>query len=218
MAIYVISLPTHTILNYFFLYKYGFLKKGIGLIFPVVRLLSAVEVVLDSVTSGRFLVSQMLNSQQLPNQRCFRKLRFFYLQRKQLRQLSVQRSLPLLEGIKLDTWCKSMVILRDFPLYYCWWFRNPAFTSWGKGSLSYYLQGFYTFQGGWLEWDFSHQLVGAWSSQGAAGAVGDLSLETAAVPGWGVDFFFGGDFFGVIPDIESCFFFRFWPIFQAANC
>ena len=25
---------------------------------------------------------------------------------------------------------------------YCWWFRNPAFTSWGKGSLSHYLQGF----------------------------------------------------------------------------
>ena len=22
-----------------------------------------------------------------------------------------------------------------------WWFRNPAFTSWGKGSLSHYLQG-----------------------------------------------------------------------------
>ena len=25
---------------------------------------------------------------------------------------------------------------------YCWWFRNPAFTSWGTGSLSHYLQGF----------------------------------------------------------------------------
>ena len=28
---------------------------------------------------------------------------------------------------------------------YCWWFRNPAFTSW-YGSLSHYLQGFYTSQ------------------------------------------------------------------------
>ena len=26
--------------------------------------------------------------------------------------------------------------------YDCWWFRNPAFTSWGNGSLSHYLQGF----------------------------------------------------------------------------
>ena len=25
---------------------------------------------------------------------------------------------------------------------YCWWFRNPAFTNWGKGSWSHYLQGF----------------------------------------------------------------------------
>ena len=25
---------------------------------------------------------------------------------------------------------------------YCWWFRNPAFTSWGTGSLSHDLQGF----------------------------------------------------------------------------
>ena len=27
-------------------------------------------------------------------------------------------------------------------LSYCWWFRNPAFTSWGEGSLSHHLQGF----------------------------------------------------------------------------
>ena len=35
----------------------------------------------------------------------------------------------------------------------CWWFRNPAVTSWGEGSLSHYLQGFSTIPGGW-EWDF----------------------------------------------------------------
>ena len=30
------------------------------------------------------------------------------------------------------------------PITYCWWFRNPELISWGKGSLSHYLQGFYT--------------------------------------------------------------------------
>ena len=34
--------------------------------------------------------------------------------------------------------------------WYCWWFRNPAFTSWGKGSLSQCLQGFSTIPGGCL--------------------------------------------------------------------
>ena len=32
--------------------------------------------------------------------------------------------------------CKGLLLL------YCWWFRNPAFTSWGKGSLYHYLQSF----------------------------------------------------------------------------
>ena len=31
---------------------------------------------------------------------------------------------------------------------YCWWFRNQAFTSWGKGSLSHYFQGFKKIPGG----------------------------------------------------------------------
>ena len=34
--------------------------------------------------------------------------------------------------------------------WYCWWFRNPASTSWGNGSLSHYLQGFSTIPGGCL--------------------------------------------------------------------
>ena len=40
---------------------------------------------------------------------------------------------------------------------YCWWFRNPAFTSWGKGSLTMFnpLSIGWTIHptGGW-EWDF----------------------------------------------------------------
>ena len=43
------------------------------------------------------------------------------------------------------------------PWWNCWWFRNLAITSWGKGSLSHYLQGFSTIPGG-LEMGFlKHQ-------------------------------------------------------------
>ena len=38
----------------------------------------------------------------------------------------------------------------------CWWFRKLAFTSWGKGSSSHYLQGFSTIQTV-LVCDFFHQ-------------------------------------------------------------
>ena len=45
--------------------------------------------------------------------------------------------------------------------------------------------------------------------------MGDLSLETAAVPGWGWSFFFGGGIFGgIFLDMESWFFGFFSPIFQ----
>ena len=36
--------------------------------------------------------------------------------------------------------------------WYCWWFRNPAITSW-NGKTSYYFTGFFYMPGGW-EWDF----------------------------------------------------------------
>ena len=43
-----------------------------------------------------------------------------------------------------STWIHRIWILnsQDSIQYYCWWFRNPAFTSWGNGRLSHYLQGF----------------------------------------------------------------------------
>ena len=42
----------------------------------------------------------------------------------------------------------------DKRVTYCWWFRNPTITSWGKGSLSHYLQGFICQV---VVWDFFHQ-------------------------------------------------------------
>ena len=58
-----------------------------------------------------------------------------------------------MEGIE-PTWMKSKY--GGFWLHLCWWFRNPAFTSWGKGSLSHYLQGFYTSKR-WLGMGFLNQ-------------------------------------------------------------
>ena len=52
-----------------------------------------------------------------------------------------------------DPWKKHLNFMFSYSKSYCWWFRNPAITSWGIGSLSHYLQRFSTIQGGW-EWDF----------------------------------------------------------------
>ena len=40
-----------------------------------------------------------------------------------------------------------------FSKSYCWWKESGKLTSWGKGSLSHYLQGFLHPTGGW-PWDF----------------------------------------------------------------
>ena len=54
-------------------------------------------------------------------------------------------------GVKKNphTWCQPKSSIKNpllFSTITCWWFRNPAITSWGTGSLSHCLQDVYTFQ------------------------------------------------------------------------
>ena len=46
---------------------------------------------------------------------------------------------------------------------YCWWFRNPAFTSW-YGSLAHYVQCFFPSQVGFSRKFLNHQQYHGWKS------------------------------------------------------
>ena len=55
-----------------------------------------------------------------------------------LKNISQNGNLPQI-GVKIkNIWNHHLV----FHYPYCWWFRNPASTSWGNGSWSHYLRGF----------------------------------------------------------------------------